>query len=91
MPHLKSAKKRLRQSKLRRQRNRAVSSDLKTEIKKYLKAVKDKKIDEAKTHLVECYSRLDKAGARRYLHPNKASRMKARLAAKLGHLEKPST
>lgn len=83
MPHTKSAKKSLRQDQKRRERNRAVKKALKTEIKKFLTAVKAGNTDLAKTEFVACVKRLDKAAARRVIHPNKAARAKSQLARKL--------
>lgn len=87
MPHLKSAKKRLRQSKTRRARNRAVLSDVRTQIKRVLRAVKDQKVAEAKDELKIAQKKLDKCGARHYLHPNTAKRLKSRLAHRVQVLE----
>lgn len=83
MPHTESAKKRLRQNLVRRQRNRTVIKDLKTQIKKFLTAIKDGKADVARTELNACYKKLDKCAARHYVHPNKADRTKARLNKRL--------
>jgi small subunit ribosomal protein S20 len=83
MPHVTSAKKRLRQNIKRRMQNRAVKSDLRTAIKKLLKSVKEKNLDTAKGLLSIVASKLDKAGARRYLHPNTAARYKGRLTKRV--------
>ncbi len=79
MPHTKSAKKRLRQSQVRRMRNRAVKSDLRTHIKKLRTAVADGRAEEAATLLRTVYQKLDKCAARKYLHHNTADRTKSRL------------
>lgn len=86
MPHTESAKKRLRQNIIRRQRNRTVMKDLKTQIKKFLSAVKDGKADDARTELNACFKKLDKCAARHYVHPNKADRTKARLNKRLDRI-----
>ena len=52
MPHIDSAKKRLRQSVKRRLQNRSTLSDLRTQMKKVLKAIKDGNAAEA-----QCSSR----------------------------------
>lgn len=83
MPHLKSAKKRHRQSEAANRRNRSVKSDLRTQMKKFLVAVKEGQLDQAAVELQLCYKKLDKCGVRRYLHPNTAHRYKGRLAARL--------
>ncbi|MCS7046574.1 MAG: 30S ribosomal protein S20 [Gemmataceae bacterium] len=79
MPHTRSAKKRLRQNIKRRLRNRAVKKAIKIQIKNVLTAAKanpDKLPDELKLAM----KKLDKAAAKRVIHPNKAARKKAQLA-----------
>jgi small subunit ribosomal protein S20 len=83
MPHLDSARKRLRQSTARNERNRATVKDLKTQIKKLLKSIKAGEKDAAATDYKATCSKLDKCATRRYIHPNVAARTKARLAARL--------
>jgi small subunit ribosomal protein S20 len=77
VPNIKSAKKRLRQSEKRRLRNKGVRSRIRTAIRKLL-ATTD--ADEARAQLPELYALLDRAADRGILHPNTASRQKARLA-----------
>jgi small subunit ribosomal protein S20 len=86
MPHITSAKKRLRQSKVRRVRNRAVLADLRTSIKKLLKAIKSSDKAGAVENLKIVHGKLDKCGIRRYLHPNTAQRYKSRLAKRVQKL-----
>ncbi|MGL4463315.1 MAG: 30S ribosomal protein S20 [Planctomycetia bacterium] len=83
MPHTKSAKKSLRRDNIRRLRNRAVNSELRTQLKKVLKACKDGQGEVAKTELKTAFKLLDKCGHRRYVHPNTANRMKSRLAKRV--------
>ena len=83
MPHTKSAKKPLRQDQKRRVRNRAVKKALKAEIKKFLRPLKAGTADAAKTEFVACVKKLDKAAARRVIHPNAAARKKSQLARQL--------
>jgi small subunit ribosomal protein S20 len=87
MPHIESAKRRLRQNRKRRIQNRAVLSDLRTQIKKVLQAVKSGNADAAKVELSQAYKRLDKCALRRYLHPNTAYRYKSRLARRVNGLK----
>jgi small subunit ribosomal protein S20 len=87
MPHTKSAKKRQKQNLERRLRNRAVISDLRTNVKKLLRAVKDGNADEAKSQLSVVYKKLDKCAMRRYLHPNTAYRYKSRLTKKVNGMQ----
>lgn len=81
MANIKSQEKRNRQNEVRRLRNKAVRSELKTAIKKTTTAA------EAGEPTEELYrdaqKRIDKAVAKGILKPNTAARRKARLAAKL--------
>ena len=80
MPTTKSAKKRLRQSLERRAQNRAVKSAVKTQVRKVRAAVAAGDIATAQTELQLATKKLDRAGAKRVIHPNAASRTKSRLA-----------
>jgi small subunit ribosomal protein S20 len=80
MPTTKSAKKRLRQSLERRTQNRAVKSAVKTQIRKVRAAVAAGDLAKAQTELQLAAKGLDRAGAKRVIHPNAASRTKSRLA-----------
>lgn len=80
MPHTKSAKKRLRQSLERRTQNRAVKSSVKTQVRKVREAVAAGDIAKAETELRLAAKKLDRAGAKRVIHPNAAARTKSRLA-----------
>jgi small subunit ribosomal protein S20 len=89
MPHTKSAKKSLRQDQKRRDRNRAVKKALKAELKKFQAAVQAGNADAAKTEFVAVVKKLDKAAARKVIHPNAAARKKSQLARQLA--PKPAT
>ncbi len=83
MPRTRSAKKAMRQSKARNQRNTAQRSQLRTAIKKVRKATT---AAEAKAALADAIQLVDRAGRKRLIHPNTAARQKSRLtkaAAKL--------
>jgi small subunit ribosomal protein S20 len=60
-----------------------VKKGLKVEIKKFLTALKAGSADTAKTEFAACVKKLDKAAARRVIHPNAAARKKSQLARKL--------
>ncbi|HHM12787.1 MAG TPA: 30S ribosomal protein S20 [Planctomycetaceae bacterium] len=79
MPNTKSAKKRLRQNKVRRLRNRMVKSSLRTQIRKFREAVKAGDLEKAAVEIRVAQKKLDQAGAKRVIHPNKAARTKSRL------------
>ena len=79
MPTTKSAKKRLRQSLERRATNRATKSSIKTQVRKVREAIAagDQAKVDAEFRLAA--KKLDRAGAKRVIHPNAAARTKSRL------------
>lgn len=83
MPHTRSARKNLRKSSKRRLHNRAVIRAVQTEIKKFLEAIKSGTIDQARQEFRIAVKKVDKAAARRVVHPNLASRKKSQLARAL--------
>jgi small subunit ribosomal protein S20 len=83
MPHTPSAEKRLRQNEKRRLHNRAVKKAIKLQVKAFLAAVKDGTPEAAANELRLTAKKLDKAAAKRVVHPNLAARKKAQLAKKL--------
>lgn len=80
MPIIKSAKKALRGSIVKKAANDRNKKNIKELIKKIEKLVKEKKKDEAKKLLSEAYSVIDKAAKRGVIKKNNASRKKARLS-----------
>lgn len=83
MAHTISALKRLRQSQKRAQRNRAVKSAVRTQIKKVLELIEAKKQEEVRKEFARAVKLLDKAVAKGVLHRNNAARRKSRLAARV--------
>ena len=83
MPNIASAKKRLRQSVVRRARNRATKSMLRSQIRKVREAVVAGNVADAETAFRLCVKHLDRAAVHRVIHPNAASRMKSRLSARI--------
>lgn len=81
MPNSPSAKKRLRQSLERRDRNRAIKSAIRTQVKKVRLAVRDGNLVAAESEFRLAAKRLDRAGAAGVIHRNAASRYKSRLSA----------
>lgn len=84
MPITKSAKKALRQSLRRRERNLKRKEAYKKtagEIKKLLAAGNKEKV---KSLIPNLYKALDKAAKTHAIHTNKAARLKSRVAKKLG-------
>lgn len=80
MPHTKSAKKRLVQSEKRRMRNRIARKVIKTYSKRAIAAASEGRFEQAEADFRFAIAKIDKAGARRILHPNTADRRKSRLA-----------
>jgi small subunit ribosomal protein S20 len=80
MPTTKSAKKRLRQSQEKRASNRATKSSIKTQVRKVREAVAAGDITTAEAELRLAAKKLDRAGTKRVIHPNAASRTKSRLS-----------
>jgi small subunit ribosomal protein S20 len=70
----------MRQNVKRRMHNRITKKVIKTLTKRTLEAVADKDFDKADTDFRLATAKIDKAGARRVLHPNTAARRKSRLA-----------
>lgn len=77
MPNTKSAEKRVRTNEKRAQRNRQARSRLRTAIKKVRQA---DSAESAAAAFQIATALLDRASARRLIHPNKADRTKSRLA-----------
>jgi len=86
MPHRASAKKRLRQNEKRRLRNRAVKSRLRTETRKFERALERGDVEEARAQLNLITKLLHRAGARGILHPNTASRRQSKLQQRLNSM-----
>ena len=82
MPHHKSAKKRLKTSKERRLRNRENRAAMRGSIKAFRTLVAGGAEDADRPgELSRIYSLLDVQARKGIIHPNKASRLKSRLAA----------
>jgi len=78
-----SAAKRHRQSEKRRNKNRAVRSELRSGLKKFLEAVDAENKDSASQQLRVVTQRIDTAAGKGIYHKNTAARMKSRLHKKL--------
>jgi small subunit ribosomal protein S20 len=91
MPHTRSAKKNLRKIEKRRAHNRAVIKTLKTHVKRVSTAA-EKSVEELQKEYNEAAKKLDKAAAKRIIHPNQAARKKSQLARVLNEKKKaPAT
>lgn len=83
MPNIKSAKKRVKVTKVKDARNQAARSELRTILKKFDSAV----VSEDKTAAESAYraavKAVDKAAANHLIHKNKAANKKSALTLKL--------
>ena len=80
MPITESAKKALRQTVRRHERNLKKKNDLRAVIKKYKKLVAAKDTAGAEKELQMVYKKLDKSAKTNVIKKNKASRLKSRLS-----------
>jgi small subunit ribosomal protein S20 len=85
VPRIKSAKKRMRQTKTRTARNRATRSELRTAIKKVRSAGSP---EDAAKAMKEAEQMIDRAGRKNIVHRNTAARTKSRLAKALAAKKK---
>ncbi|MBI5745743.1 MAG: 30S ribosomal protein S20 [Nitrospirae bacterium] len=87
----KSAIKADKQSKRKRERNRATLSKVKSVMKKTSSAVESKQIEAGKTLLPQLTSIIQKAVSKGMLHKNTAARKISRMATKInGLIGKPA-
>ncbi len=88
MANIQSAKKRIRQTAKRTERNRVYRSSARTYIKKTRQLIDSGKLDDAEEVARHAYKALDKSARRRVIHPRNAARRKGRLMAALAHARK---
>ena len=73
----------MKQSEVRRQRNRQVKSRLKSAVKQFLGALEGEEIQDAQRAFANAGKVIDKAAAKGVLHKRTAARKKSRLARKM--------
>ncbi|SEN03770.1 small subunit ribosomal protein S20 [Lihuaxuella thermophila] len=83
LANIKSAIKRAKTNEVRRARNAAQKSAMRTTVKKFLAAVEANDQAQATALLKEATRSLDKAVTKGIIHKNAAARKKSRLAKKL--------
>lgn len=88
MANIKSAKKRINTIARRREENKLVKSSLRTQIKKFKKAIDAKNVELAEALLKDTISKIDAARSKGVLHKNNASNKVARLSSALYKLKK---
>ena len=91
MPHSASAKKRHRQNLRNRERNRAVKSEIKSQVRKVLEAISAGDVTLAKEHFRTVTKKADRAAASKTIHRNRAARIKSRLSARMLAASKGTT
>jgi small subunit ribosomal protein S20 len=84
----KSALKRNRQSQVRRARNRANKSEVKTAIRRVTDAIEQKSLDGAQEALKAAIPVIDRAAVKGAMHKNTASRKVSRLTKHVNSLVK---
>jgi len=84
MPNIKSAKKRVKVTAVQNLRNKSVTSDLRTAIKKAELALADNSADKVQV-VRTAMKKIDCAVTKGILHKNCAARKKSGLAIKLNH------
>jgi small subunit ribosomal protein S20 len=87
MPNIASAKKRMRQSDVRRTRNRGRRSELRTSLRKLDEAIEAGDIDQVRAAWSSAQTLLDQNARRGVIHRNLAARKKSRLVSKIRQLE----
>ena len=87
MANHKSAEKRNRQSQVRRMRNRANRSRMKTAIKNLNVAIESGNAEEAKTVLAATVPVIAKTASKGTIHKKNASRKISRLTKKVNQME----
>ncbi len=80
MPSSPSAIKRMKQSVKRKMHNRITKKVIKTLGKRMMAGIVAKEFEKAEADFRTATGKIDKAGARRVLHPNTAARRKSKLA-----------
>ena len=87
MANIKSAKKRILQTRKKTEFNRFIKSRVRTKIKKIFVLIKSKNKDEAKINFLSFESDVSKAMSKGVFKKNTASRLVSRLSKKVKNLK----
>jgi small subunit ribosomal protein S20 len=87
MPNIQSAKKRLKQSLVRRDRNRSAKKAIHSQCKKVIGAVAEGNVEKAESELRAAAKLVDQSAAKKTIHRNAAARLKSRLSARVKTLK----
>ncbi len=83
LANTESAKKRIRQTEKRTERNRHYRAAARTYVKKVRRLIAENKLDEAEVVARDAYKTLDQSARKHVIHPGNAARRKGRLMAAL--------
>lgn len=83
MPNLANAKKALRQSAKRAERNMLLKNEMHSLRRRFRKFIEAGEVKEAEGMIPELYKKLDKMAQKNIFKKNKSSRLKSRLVATL--------
>lgn len=86
MPNVKSAAKAMRQSRKRREHNRALRATLRTNVKKAAEVAASGDAVQLAEALTTAMSAIGKASKKHLVHPRKASRMASRLQRRVNKI-----
>ena len=86
MANIKSQKKRILTNEKARQRNKAVKSALRTDIRKFNEAAAAGEVEKAQELAKVATRSLDKAAGKGVIHPNQAANRKSAVAGKAAAL-----
>ena len=87
MANIKSQIKRIKTNEKAHQRNKAVKSELRTNVRKFREAVDGGNLEEATAALRAATRKLDKAASKGVIHKNQAANRKSAIAKRLAELQ----
>jgi small subunit ribosomal protein S20 len=90
MPNSPSAKKRFRQSEVRRTRNRAVRSEVRSAVRRVRAAVASGDVATSEEAFRKATKMMDQAAAKKVYHANTVSRVKSRLSHAIKKIKQAS-
>ena len=86
MANIKSQIKRIKQNEKAHQRNKAVKSELRTNVRKFREAVDSGNVEAATDAMRAASRKLDKAVSKGVIHKNQAANRKSAIAKRLAEL-----
>ena len=86
MANIKSQLKRIKTNEKARQRNKAVTSSLKTAVRKFREAAEAGDVEKAQEYARVASRQLDKAASKGVIHRNQAANRKSAIQRRAAHL-----